>query len=457
MEHFSNRASKSTRPIHIVDKKSFPAFVKKKSKSAQAWAKARSFNGAPGKRLIVPARDGSIGEVWVSPKQKDVWALASLPKLLPTGSYKIETDMTDDDAERYCLGWALGTYSFDRYKERKKKPATLVWPAQADRKEITRLAEATFLVRDLITTPAGDMMPSVLAEAAKDLAKTYNANCKIIVGDDLLKKNYPAVHAVGRAADDAPRLVDITWGDAKDPKVTLVGKGVCFDSGGLDIKSAGGMLLMKKDMGGAAHVLGVAKMVMDAKLPVRLRVLVPCVENAIAGNAFRPMDILSTRKGISVEVGNTDAEGRLILCDTLFEATTEDPDMIIDFATLTGAARVAVGAELPALFCSDDGMAQDILDAGVAKDDPLWRLPLHRPYRRFLDSNIADINNISSTRYGGAITAALFLQEFVGTKIPWAHVDVMAYNQGDRAGRPKGGEAMGMRAMYAMLKRRFGS
>jgi leucyl aminopeptidase len=273
----------------------------------------------------------------------------------------------------------------------------------------------------------------------------------VIVGDALLKHNYPAVHAVGRASEKAPRLIDLRWG-RKGPKVTLVGKGVCFDSGGLDLKTAAGMKLMKKDMGGAAHVLGLASMVMAAGLPLRLRVLVPAVENSVSGNAFRPLDVLKTRKGLTVEVGNTDAEGRLILCDALAEACREKPDLLIDFATLTGAARVALGAGLPALFCNDEALAQTLLDEGLARHDQLWRLPLHQPYRKSLDSQVADLNNISDAPFGGAITAALFLQAFVEAGIPWAHFDLMAWNTSASPGRPQGGEAMALRAVYGAIE-----
>jgi leucyl aminopeptidase len=286
---------------------------------------------------------------------------------------------------------------------------------------------------------------------ARKLAKTHGARLSVIVGDALLKHNYPAVHAVGRASEKAPRLIDLRWGK-KGPKVTLVGKGVCFDSGGLDLKTAAGMKLMKKDMGGAAHVLGLASMVMAAGLPLRLRVLVPAVENSVSGNAFRPLDVLKTRKGLTVEVGNTDAEGRLILCDALAEASREKPDLLIDFATLTGAARVALGTGLPALFCNDDALAHTLQDEGLARHDQIWRLPLHQPYRKGLDSQVADLNNISDAPFGGAITAALFLEAFVEAGVPWAHFDLMAWNLRAGPGRPQGGEAMGLRAAYGAIE-----
>jgi leucyl aminopeptidase len=321
---------------------------------------------------------------------------------------------------------------------------------------VKRMAAGVCLTRDLINTPAQDLGPEELAEAAKAMARPHKAKVKVIVGKGLLSENYPSVHAVGRAAAQEPRLIDITWGKGGHPRVTLVGKGVCFDSGGLDIKPAGGMLNMKKDMGGAAQVLGLAHMIMDAKLPVRLRVLVPAVENAISSNAFHPKDILQTRKGLTVEVGNTDAEGRLILSDALTEAASDKPAMIIDFATLTGAARVALGSDVPALFCNDDVLADAMLSHGMDANDPLWRMPLWQGYKHFLSSPIADISSTGSAPNGGAITAALFLEHFVEPDVPWAHIDLMAFNNSSRPGRPEGGEAQGIRGIYAMLKSRYG-
>jgi leucyl aminopeptidase len=359
-------------------------------------------------------------------------------------------------ATRAALGWALGTYAFTRYKERKRGFATLALPAAADRGEVERLARGIFLGRDLVNTPAIDMGPAELAAAAEKVAGEAGARFSVVVGDDLLTHNYPTIHTVGRASTRAPRLIDIVWGDPDAPKVTLVGKGVCFDSGGLDIKPSSGMKTMKKDMGGAATALGLASAIMDAGLPVRLRVLIPAVENAVSGSAMRPLDVVRTRKGITVEIGNTDAEGRLILCDALAEADSEKPAILIDFATLTGAARVALGPDLPALFSSDDALAADLLAAGTEENDPMWRLPLYAPYRKMLDSKVADINNVSDSGYAGAITAALYLQEFVSKDTPWAHLDLFAWNNGARPGRPEGGEVMTIRAVYAYLRRRFG-
>jgi leucyl aminopeptidase len=300
------------------------------------------------------------------------------------------------------------------------------------------------------------MGPEELADAAQKVAKEQGARCRVVVGDKLLEENYPTIHAVGRASTRAPRLVDIIWGDESAPKVTLVGKGVCFDTGGLDLKPASGMLNMKKDMSGAAIVLGLGQAIMQAGLRVRLRVLLPCVENSVSGNAMRPRDIIKTRKGLTVEIGNTDAEGRLILCDALAEASDEKPEMIVDAATLTGAARVALGPELPALFCNDDKLANALIAAGAAEDDPMWRMPLYKPYRRLIDSKVADLNNVSDGPQGGAITAALYLNEFVDPSVPWAHLDVMAWNQRSRPGRPEGAEAQTLRAVYTHIAGRFG-
>ncbi len=300
-------------------------------------------------------------------------------------------------------------------------------------------------------------MPEQLADAIVTVAQTFGATVTQIVGDDLLAQNYPTVHTVGRASENAPRLIDLRWGDSTHPKVTLVGKGVCFDSGGLDLKPASGMRMMKKDMGGAAHALGVARLVMQAELPVSLRLLVPAVENAVSGQSFRPGDVITSRKGITIEIDNTDAEGRLILCDALAEGRTEAPEVMIDFATLTGAARVALGTELPAMFSNSDTMANGLLSAAEHAQDPVWRLPLHKPYRAMLDSKVADIANAASVPFGGAITAALFLQEFVEDGTDWAHFDIMAWNRTTQPGRPEGGEAMGMRAVFAYLQQRFGA
>ena len=428
------------------------------------WVGANAFEAAGGQALPLPEGDGGVGRVLFGlGESPDLWSWAALPEALAPGSYTLyppKEDAAEDWAgggagEQAALAWALAAYRFTRYKAEEGQPARLAWPAGVDRASVRRQAEAVELARDLVNTPAEHLGPEELAGALVELAARHDAHCRVLVGDALLEENYPAIHVVGRASSRAPRLADLTWGDEGAPKVTLVGKGVVFDSGGLDLKTAEGMKLMKKDMGGAATAIGLAHALMDAGLPVRLRLLVPAVENALAGNAFRPLDVIETRKGLSVEVGNTDAEGRLVLCDALAEADAEEPDALIDFATLTGAARIALGTELPALFASDETLAEELLAAGRAVQDPFWRLPLHRDYRRFLDSTVADLSNIGSVRTGGAIVAALFLSEFVSDATPWAHVDTMAWNEAARPGRPLGGEAFGLRAAYRALRGRY--
>ena len=432
------------------------------SPAVASWVKAVGFTGEAGSTVFLPGPDGAVAHVLAGVSAiDDLWAFAGLPASLPAGSYridsKIEGALDARTATRAALGWALGSYRFTRYKKPPEKGfANLVWPAEADRGEVERAATATYLVRDLVNTPACDMGPAELAQAAQDLAAEFDAAVEVIVGQDLLDRDYPAIHAVGRASPRAPRLIDLRWGNPEHPKVTIVGKGVCFDTGGLDLKPSSAMLIMKKDMGGAAHALALGRMIMMAGLPVRLRVLVPAVENVVAGDSFKPQDVLKTRKGLTVEVGNTDAEGRLILCDALAEADAEKPELLIDFATLTGAARVALGPDLPALMCNDDALANDLTEAGTAVDDPMWRLPLWAPYRKGLDSKVADINNVTTNGFAGAITAGLFLQEFVSKGTPWAHLDTYAWNGSARPGRPEGGEALGLRAAYAVIAKRFG-
>lgn len=455
---FRDKALGTTVPVTPVETAVFDAWLKKEPAAVQAWVKSAGFKAQPGQVSLVAGKDGGLARVLFGVRDHDgFWDYASLPTALPDGSYRIDARLGATGATAAATGWALGGYRFERYKSAKGgKLPTLVWPARADKARVNAMADAISLVRDLINTPAEDMGPSQLAAAARKLGRGFKADVKVIAGDALLKQNYPTIHAVGRASDDPPRLIDLRWGRKADPKVTLVGKGVCFDTGGLDLKAASGMLRMKKDMGGGAHALGLASLIMALKLRVRLRVLVPAVENNVAGNAFRPLDVITTRKGVTVEIGNTDAEGRLVLCDALAEADSENPDMILDFATLTGAARVALGTDLPALFSNNDDLAADLAKAGEAVDDPMWRLPLWRPYRQLLESKVADINNVSEGGFGGAITAALYLQEFVRDETPWAHFDMMAWNLAAKPGRPAGGEAQSLRAVFAMLEKRYG-
>ncbi|WP_236024953.1 leucyl aminopeptidase family protein [Arenibaculum pallidiluteum] len=456
LPNLTDAAAPDAVPLLPITADRLDAWIAGQPEPVGAWIRATGFKADAGATALLPDAGGRLGRILVGlGRGDDPWAFGGLPSTLPAGAYRIEGAMDPAAATAAALAWALGGYAFTRYRSSERRGATLAWPETCDRAAVERAASATTLVRDLVNTPANDMGPAELAQAARDLAAEFGASFEEIVGDELLARGYPTIHAVGRASTRPPRLVDFSWGHEGDPAVVLVGKGVCFDSGGLDIKPSAGMLLMKKDMGGAAHVLGIARMVMMAGLRVRLRVLIPAVENAISGDAFRPLDVIRTRKGTTVEIGNTDAEGRLILCDALHEAASRKPDLIVDFATLTGAARVALGPDLPALFCNDDGTAQRLADAGREVADPLWRLPLHRPYRKMLDSKVADLSNTGSSPFAGAITAALFLESFIPEGIRWAHFDTFAWNPSSRPGRPEGGEALGMRAVFRLLERDY--
>lgn len=452
LRHLTTRAGKDAVTITPLTEAELEPWLAAQPAATRRWVERIGFAARPGKTALLPDAEGGLSRVLLGVETgEDLWSYGGLPGSLPLGRYRLDEAVTAAAAGRAALGWALGGYAFTRYKKPERDFAVLVWPEGVDKAAVTRAAEATFLVRDLVNTPAEDLGPPQLAEAVKTVGSKYDAKVTVTTGAALLEHNYPTIHTVGRAAERAPRLIDLRWG-SKGPRVTLVGKGVCFDSGGLDLKSAAGMKLMKKDMGGAAHVLGLAQMIMAAKLPLRLRLLIPAVENSVAGNAFRPLDVIKTRQGLTVEIGNTDAEGRLILCDALTEADREEPELLVDFATLTGAARVALGSELPALFCNDDVTAAAALNHGLAVQDPLWRLPLHAPYKPLLDSKVADLNNVSEGGYGGAITAALFLETFVAKAKAWIHIDVMAWNLSAKPGRPVGGEAMGLRALYGLIQ-----
>ena len=435
----------------------FDTWISEQSGAVKSWIKTNNFTATSGTACLLPGDDGDLVSVVVGlGESPSLWDWAALPSALPEGTFQVQNDLTMDEANELALGWALANYRFTRYRKKTDGLPSLVLPSTCEQAMLQKMANAHYLVRDLINTPASDMGPEELANAAKQLAQENGADYHVIVGNDLLKENYPAIHTVGRASSREPRLIDMTWGNTKNPKVTLVGKGVCFDTGGLDMKSSAGMQLMKKDMGGAANALGAASMIMAANVPVRLRVLIPAVENSISGNAMRPRDVIITRAGLGVEVGNTDAEGRLVLADALTEACAEKPEIIVDFATLTGAARVALGAELPALFCNDEEMVREILEAAERSNDPLWRLPLWNRYKKHIESKITDLNNCPDNSYGGAITAALFLQAFVEPAISWAHIDLMGWNQSTQPGRPEGGEAMGARAVFEFVQSRFG-
>jgi len=438
-------------PIRLVRAADFDDWLASLDERARAWVQSADFTGKPGQTAWLPDQDGRPATVIAGWDGRDSLAtLGGLPFTLPAGAYRLDQPVSD----LQLLGWAMGAYRFERYRSNGREAARLLVPERNAAQRLQELDMAITLVRDLINTPAADMLPSHLAAEAVQLAEAHGAECDVTVGDELLDRELNTIHAVGRAARDEPRLIDITWGDPAHPEVVLVGKGVCFDSGGLDIKPASAMRTMKKDMGGAAHVLGLAHLIMAEGLPVRLRVLIPAVENAISGNAFRPGDILATYQGLTVEIDNTDAEGRLVLCDALALAVERKPALIVDFATLTGAARTAVGTEIAAMFSNDDDIAEALYRAGQRQDDPVWRLPLHEPYAAMLDSKVADLANASASPYAGAITAALFLQRFVDD-CPWVHFDIMAFNVRARPGRPEGGEAMGVRAVFEYLRERF--
>lgn len=441
-------------PLHLVA--DLPTWLKNQPSAVSDWVHQQGYTASPGEHLVIPGFEGNSGgqEACVvvgASEEPSLATLGALPMKLPAGSY-VPTAALD---ELEALGWALGAYQYTRYKKAKREPAQLVLEDTALRTTVERLSDATALARDLINAPANDMLPSHMEAASRDLARDYNAEIAVTTGEDLLRAGYNTIHAVGRASDNAPRLIDIRWGDASHPAITLVGKGVCFDSGGLNIKPGSSMRTMKKDMGGAAQVLALAQLIMANNLPVRLRVLVSAVENAISANAYRPGDIISTYGGLTVEIDNTDAEGRLVLCDALSLACEEKPELIVDYATLTGSARSAVGTEIAAMFCNDDQVANAVYESGVALDDAVWRMPLYQPYKSMLKSTHADSVNSAPSPYAGAVTAALFLEQFITEDISWLHFDLMAWNLSTRPGHPEGGEAMGVRAVYHYLVNRY--
>ncbi len=426
--------------------------------ASRAFADAAGFEPRAGRHLPLPAPDGALAAVLFGTDAadnpaRDPFAAGALPGLLPNGTFRL--DDPPGDACVAALAFALGSYRFARYRKRDDKEVRLELPAGVDGEDLSRIVDGVFLARDLVNTPTNDMGPAELETAARQLAERHGAAVRAIVGDDLLAQNFPLVHAVGRAAKSAPRLIDLTWGDAAAPKVTLVGKGVCFDTGGLDIKPDSAMLLMKKDMGGAASVLALAHMIMARGLDVRLRVVIPAVENAISGDAFRPRDVYCSRKGLTVEIGNTDAEGRLILADALALADEEAPDLLVDMGTLTGAARVALGPDLPPFYTHDEELAGALARHARAVHDPLWRLPLWPAYDTMLDSKVADLNNIATGGFAGSIICALFLNRFVAAAKAWLHVDIYAWTPSAKPGRPEGGECQAARAVYGYLAERF--
>jgi leucyl aminopeptidase len=446
-------------PLIVLRAADLPAFLAAARTEQRRWIEAAGFRAEPNTWLLLPAADGQPAAVLAGIEDSDdPYALSFLPLALPEGSYRLDpASPARIDPALAVLGWGLGSYQFDRYRKPPRAPARLALNGEAAKlSDAFAQLKASLLVRDLVNTPTEDLGPDQLEAVARRLAQAYGGQVCCIADEALLKENFPAIHAVGRASHRAPRLIELVWGDPSHPRIAIVGKGVCFDTGGLDIKPSDGMRKMKKDMGGAAHALGLAQLVMAQQLPVRLQLLVPAVENAIGPNSYRPGEIINTRAGLRVEIDNTDAEGRVILCDALTYAAEGKPALVLDFATLTGAARIALGPDLPALFGNDEALRTAWFEAGTAVRDPLWPMPLWAPYQQYLKSPIADLVNTGATRMAGCITAALYLQRFVPADLPWCHLDTYAWNDSDRPGKPAGGEAQGLRAAWALLKRRFG-
>lgn len=432
-------------PIKLIKLSDYTAWFQAQTAFVQQWLSTTKFQAKPGDYALIPANDGTLEQViiWLNEQTEQLPLLADAAQRLPAHHYLLK-----DATLLHKLGWAMGAYHFTKYKKfTKELPKLLI---DDNDQEVLALAEATYLIRNLINMPAEDMGPAQLATVAESLAQSYQAKFSQIVGDELLEHNFPAIHMVGRASTNAPRLIELTWGNDQDPHIALVGKGVCFDTGGLDLKGASNMRLMRKDMGGAAHVLGLAKIIMQLKIPVYLTVIISAVENSVAGNAMRPGDIITMRNGKTVEIDNTDAEGRLVLADALTYVCEKEVDCIIDFATLTGAARTAVGTEIAAYFTNDESLAQQLESVSKKMEDPVWRLPLYAPYLKKLDTPFADLKN-SADAYAGASTAALFMQCFITHDIPWIHFDIMAWNLHNRRAHPEGGEAMALRATYELI------
>ncbi|MFT6834234.1 MAG: leucyl aminopeptidase [Francisellaceae bacterium] len=441
-------------PIIPLDLDSYSSWLKNSTACERKYLETVNFEPKEHKHIIIFNPNGNAAKILVGFDQSSMWCLSSLYKNLPDASYYVQDEYNLLNCELAYLGFSLGSYVFDKYKKYNRPEVYLYLPEQFQQVRI--LSESICMVRDLVNTPAEDLGTKQLSSAVKELANKYSAQFEEIVGDDLLTQNYPTIHAVGRASINLPRLLDLKWGNEENPKLTLVGKGVSFDTGGLDVKPAGGMLIMHKDMGGSAHVIGLANLIMAHNLPVRLRVLIPAVENSIGSNAYRPSDVIKTRNGKTVQVLNTDAEGRLILCDALAEASSENPDMIIDMATLTGASRVALGLEVPAVFSNNSENAANLLECSNEVEDPIWQMPLYQPYKRYLNNPIADMGNISTgNAFGGAILAALFLESFIDPEVDWLHLDLGAWNATSQPGRPIGGECMSLRCIYKFLENKY--
>jgi leucyl aminopeptidase len=461
---FDEHDAAAARPLWLVTEGNFDSWLEAQDASTRDWLTTLRFRAERHQVAAIPGANGALRMAVLGLgklqglESLEPWHVAGAPDRLPPGAWRIETPLPARAATAAAIGWAYGSYRFDRYRTKlapERAVASLVPPQLAEMAHVRRVSAALAMARDLINTPACDLTPERLAEQALAMAVRCGAHGHVVTGD-ALREGYPAIHAVGRAAESAPRLVDFSWGDPGAPRVTLVGKGVCFDSGGLDIKGAPGMLLMKKDMGGAACVLALARIVMESALPVRLRVLIPAVENAISGGAYRPGDVLGTRNGLTVEVGNTDAEGRLVLCDALAAAGADKPDLLVDLATLTGAARVALGPELPALFGNRTATVDALARHGRDLGDPLWPMPLWDGYEDEIASRVGDLNNVSSAPFAGSIIGGLFLRRFVADVGDWLHVDLYAWNGKDRPGRPVGAEPQAVRALYALLVERYG-
>jgi leucyl aminopeptidase len=448
-----------SRPLWLLTEAQLPGWLSEQSAEVVQWVRAHGFQAEKHRVLTYPSKEGGIAGALVGLgtlrhlNDLKIWHAAGLSERLSAHSYRVANSLSSDAATHFVLGWLTGAYRLTRYRSAAaiSARATLVAPANADLAYAEAAAAASSFARDLINTPANDLGPAELAEAAVDMAARFNARHTVIVGDELRAQNFPLIHAVGAGSPRAPRLVDLRWGDSRGPRVTMVGKGVCFDTGGLDLKPSAGMLLMKKDMGGAACTLALAQLLMRLDTPVQLRVLIPAVENSVDGNAYRPSDVLRSRKGLSVEIGNTDAEGRLVLADALAEADAERPDLLVDMATLTGAARVALGPELPAAFSTDENLLATLRAKGDEEADPVWPLPLWSGYEDELASKIADLSNVSATPFAGSIIGALFLKRFVTATPTWLHLDMYAWNSKDRPGRPVGAEAQCVRALYRLI------
>jgi leucyl aminopeptidase len=452
-------AQDTTIPIHFVTADTWPQERTRLDPAGRTFAESCGFEPKPGRHLVLPSASGGVAGVLFAiekndAKHRELFLTGNLPALLPEGVYRFAN--APHDSRLAALAFALGRYRFARYKKNEMPRARLAPPGGIDVADLSRIVDGVTLARDLINTPANDMGPAELEDAARALGARHGATVNAIVGDDLLAQNFPLVHAVGRASARAPRLIDLRWGNAAHPRVTLVGKGVCFDTGGLDLKPSSGMLLMKKDMGGAAIMLALAHMIMEAGLKVALRLLIPAVENSVSDTAFRPLDVYPSRKGLTVEVGNTDAEGRLVLADALALADEDAPDLLIDAGTLTGAARVALGPDLPPYYTDDETLAREIEDHAARERDPVWRMPLWSAYDSMLDSKIADLNNVSPGAFAGSVTCALFLRRFVSAARTWAHFDVYGWNPSSKPARPEGGECQAARGLYALLKARYG-